>query len=265
MNIFNLFGIPTEFGILLLTLSLILFLAPYFSGTDFGVIKIPIFSSKAKKRLILFGPFLILGTIILFLPFWSNFYTPLIIQNFRVSHSDTHHRLEITLQNTKHGGDRLINHVYIKSISDKEDSNCDPANVSSYIPGPDFEFSDTLVIQQDVGNSEILFQTEYTENINEDYAFTTTGAFGEDTCNYILILEFDTSMLVPKNKTFQFNVLLPKDSIISELNISNELDSDISTDINVYDVFDSYYRYGGARIEISYAGSNKPAIYVDIP
>src|SRR3989304_134035 len=43
MNFFEVSGIPSEYGVLLLTLCLILALSPYFSGVDFGIIKIPRF------------------------------------------------------------------------------------------------------------------------------------------------------------------------------------------------------------------------------
>ncbi len=58
MNIFEIFGIPSEFGLSLLTVSLILFLSPYFSGVDFGVIKIPKLKIKTKKWLKFVGPVL---------------------------------------------------------------------------------------------------------------------------------------------------------------------------------------------------------------
>ena len=69
MNVFDIFGIPSEFGLSLLTLSLILFLSPYFSGVDFGVIKIPKLKIKTKKWLKFVGPILLLASVSLYLPY----------------------------------------------------------------------------------------------------------------------------------------------------------------------------------------------------
>jgi len=55
-NILQLFGLPGEFGILLLVLSLIFASAPYLAGYDFGPIKIPNFRKTIKTRLKVIGP-----------------------------------------------------------------------------------------------------------------------------------------------------------------------------------------------------------------
>ena len=56
-SILDLLGLPGAFGGTLLVLSLILALAPYFAGLDFGVIKIPDFSPEWRRRLKWLGPF----------------------------------------------------------------------------------------------------------------------------------------------------------------------------------------------------------------
>jgi hypothetical protein len=61
-------GIPEEFGVLILTLSLILLISPYLSNVDFGVFKIPEFSQKAKSKLKVIGPILFLISVLLFIP-----------------------------------------------------------------------------------------------------------------------------------------------------------------------------------------------------
>jgi hypothetical protein len=55
-NILQLLGLPSEFGILLLILSLILTLAPYLAGNDFGLMKIPNFDDSIKRKLKYIGP-----------------------------------------------------------------------------------------------------------------------------------------------------------------------------------------------------------------
>ena len=64
-------GIPEEFGVVLLTLALILAISPYLGGTDLGVVKVPTFSSRATQVLYFLGPILFLVTVFLFLPFWK--------------------------------------------------------------------------------------------------------------------------------------------------------------------------------------------------
>ena len=69
MNILTFLGIPEQVGILILTLSLILLISPYFSNTDFGIFKIPIFPEKTQKRLKIFGPIIFLVSNLMFFPF----------------------------------------------------------------------------------------------------------------------------------------------------------------------------------------------------
>jgi hypothetical protein len=61
-------GLPEPFTALLLTFSLVLCLAPYFSGGDFGIFKIPQFTDSARKWLKIIGPILFLFFVMLFVP-----------------------------------------------------------------------------------------------------------------------------------------------------------------------------------------------------
>ncbi len=56
MSLFAKLGIPDQFVLLLITFGFILLLAPYFSGFDFGIFKIPEFSPQTKARLRILGP-----------------------------------------------------------------------------------------------------------------------------------------------------------------------------------------------------------------
>lgn len=61
--------LPQEFGALLLSLALILTLAPYLSGHDFGIFKIPDFGVSARNNLKWIGPALLVTGIIIHIPF----------------------------------------------------------------------------------------------------------------------------------------------------------------------------------------------------
>jgi hypothetical protein len=56
----DILGIPLEFQVVMLTFIFILFLSPYFSNVDFGIFKIPEFTQKAKSKLKIIGPILLL-------------------------------------------------------------------------------------------------------------------------------------------------------------------------------------------------------------
>jgi hypothetical protein len=60
--------IPQAFGAVLLSLSLILTLAPYFAGHDFGIFKIPSFREPTNRRLKFGGPIALALAIVLHLP-----------------------------------------------------------------------------------------------------------------------------------------------------------------------------------------------------
>ncbi len=67
-NIFGMLGLPEAFGVIVLVLMLILFLAPYTTGKDFGIFKIPEFSSNTQRRLKLWGPITLFLGFLLFIP-----------------------------------------------------------------------------------------------------------------------------------------------------------------------------------------------------
>jgi len=67
-SIFSKLGLPEGFGVVILVFSFILMLSPYFSGLDFGVFKVPIFSNKVAKKLKIIAPALFLIVIFLFVP-----------------------------------------------------------------------------------------------------------------------------------------------------------------------------------------------------
>lgn len=67
-SIIKLLGLPDTFAVVLLTFSFILALAPYFSGADFGLFKIPQFTDSARKKLKVIGPLLFLAIGMLFIP-----------------------------------------------------------------------------------------------------------------------------------------------------------------------------------------------------
>lgn len=64
----DILGIPREFQLLMLTLILILSISPYVSNVDFGIFKIPEFTQKAKSKLKIIGPILLLLFFIRIIP-----------------------------------------------------------------------------------------------------------------------------------------------------------------------------------------------------
>jgi hypothetical protein len=71
-SLFRVSGLPDSFGAILLVFSFILFLAPYFSGADFGVFKIPLFALQAKKWLKAIGPILFISCTLCFVPMFPS-------------------------------------------------------------------------------------------------------------------------------------------------------------------------------------------------
>ena len=71
ISLYKLIGLPETFGVLLLTFSFILLLAPYFSGADFGLFKIPIFGEKGRRWLKIIGPVVLLVCAFPFLPVFT--------------------------------------------------------------------------------------------------------------------------------------------------------------------------------------------------
>lgn len=70
-SLFKLSGLPDPFGVVLLSFSFILLLAPYFSGADFGLFKIPTFTLGAKKWLKVIGPVIFLTCMLSFIPMFT--------------------------------------------------------------------------------------------------------------------------------------------------------------------------------------------------
>ena len=67
-SIIKILGLPEAFTAVLLIIGLILSLAPYFSGADFGLFKIPQFTDTARKKLKIIGPVIFLLLVTLFIP-----------------------------------------------------------------------------------------------------------------------------------------------------------------------------------------------------
>jgi len=135
MNALSILGIPAEFGILLLTLSLALLLSSYFSGIDFGVIKVPRLGISAKRRLEVIGPLLICFAVFLFLPIWTPS-PPLPIRNVRISQSSKFYQIEIDVSNINDRVDGLITSVEIYASDNRAWCSSIPST---------FEVSDHLV------------------------------------------------------------------------------------------------------------------------
>jgi len=72
ISAFNLAGIPEAFGTTLLVLFLILSLVPYFSGSDFGIFKIPVLAGTTKRKSKYLGPILLAITLIFHIPFFNS-------------------------------------------------------------------------------------------------------------------------------------------------------------------------------------------------
>ena len=68
ISLFKLSELPDSFGVVILVFSFILLLAPYFSGADFGIFRVPIFTPLAKTWLKIIGPVLFGVCVISFLP-----------------------------------------------------------------------------------------------------------------------------------------------------------------------------------------------------
>ena len=71
ISLINLSGIPDGFANTLLVFSFILILVPYYSGKDFGVLKVPDVSMGARRTLRIVGPILLFSVVFAFLPVFS--------------------------------------------------------------------------------------------------------------------------------------------------------------------------------------------------
>ena len=67
-NLIKTFGLPEPFGLTLLIIGLILALAPWLSGHDFGIFKIPQFSLRIRKALRILGPIFLIVAIVVHIP-----------------------------------------------------------------------------------------------------------------------------------------------------------------------------------------------------
>jgi SAM-dependent methyltransferase len=67
-SIVDVLGIPKEFGVLLLTLVLILAISPYLGGIDLGIFRVPDLPPRATWVLRYLGPVLVVLVLLLFLP-----------------------------------------------------------------------------------------------------------------------------------------------------------------------------------------------------
>lgn len=70
-SIWSLIGLPGQFGITLLAFSFVLTLAPYFSNTDFGMVKIPEIPPQRKKQLKYLGPLFFIIMLVVHIPLIS--------------------------------------------------------------------------------------------------------------------------------------------------------------------------------------------------
>jgi hypothetical protein len=65
-------GLPEEFGVALLIFCFALSVAPYFSGADFGILKLPLFKPAIRRNLRFGGPIALAVAIVLHIPFSRN-------------------------------------------------------------------------------------------------------------------------------------------------------------------------------------------------
>jgi hypothetical protein len=214
MNALSILGIPAEFGILLLTLSLVLFLTPYFSGIDFGVIRVPELGISAKRKLEVIGPFLIGFAIFLFLPIWS-LSPPLAIRNVRISQSIKFYRIEIDVSNINDRVDGLITNVEIYASDNESWCSSTPLR---------FEVSDHLVAWLETERKTGL-STRVTEGSSSQFSYEVNGYYERGICGEnALLLNFDSSINVPKQAMIKFHILLPKDLKILRKKKSNNIE-----------------------------------------
>lgn len=121
-SIIKLIGLPEAFAVVLLTLGLILTLAPYFSGTDFGVFKIPQFTDPARKRLKIIGPIVLLVLIFLSAPMMPRAR----VNTDNANRIDIHNQVQQHIANAKD----LYNHAkYDEAINECDEAlRLEPAN-----------------------------------------------------------------------------------------------------------------------------------------
>jgi hypothetical protein len=71
-SVYKLVGLPEQFGVVLLTLGLVLTISPYLANSDFGVFKVPDFPPDTRGILKVLGPLFLLLMAALFLPVWKS-------------------------------------------------------------------------------------------------------------------------------------------------------------------------------------------------
>ncbi len=64
-------GLPEAFGVLVLTLAVVLLFAPYFADADFGIFKVPALAAPTRHFLQYFGPVFLVLAGLSYYPFWT--------------------------------------------------------------------------------------------------------------------------------------------------------------------------------------------------
>lgn len=65
-------GLPEAFGVLVLTLAVVLLFAPYFADADFGIFKVPALAASTRHFLQYFGPVFLILAGLSYYPFWTD-------------------------------------------------------------------------------------------------------------------------------------------------------------------------------------------------
>lgn len=69
---YNITGIPEAVSVGAVIITFILAIAPFASGHDFGIFKVPAFNHVTRQKLRILGPLLLIATLILFIPLWPS-------------------------------------------------------------------------------------------------------------------------------------------------------------------------------------------------
>ncbi len=97
---------PDQIGITFFLLFFILTLAPYMSGADFGIFRIPTLAEKSRKRLKYVGPCFLILSLIGFFPLWPSLKLPLVFELTNNSDKDIsiHPWCDIDVYESEAGG-----------------------------------------------------------------------------------------------------------------------------------------------------------------
>lgn len=147
-SILKLIGIPETFGTTLLVLFLILVLTPYFSGSDFGIFKIPDLHESRKRKLKSFGPLLLIVTILLHIPFFKS-----------VSEDN------VTLQNPFGESQVLLNGQEILLAKKNLEKTSNTKNVKAF---PKYLFQIEKIRENLDLKSEFINTMDYAKLLNKD-------------------------------------------------------------------------------------------------